>query len=79
MNPYLVVKTEYIVDDSGKNFDDGKVRKKTLYLVALPQSKAKERLKDGKSIYFIYPNFLDGKYGRKLCHNLSYLENHYNI
>lgn len=79
MNSGLVVKTEYIVDDSGRNFDDGRVRKKSLFLVALSKEKAKEHLKKGKALYFIYPNFLDGKYGRKLCHNSSYLENHYDI
>lgn len=79
MISYTVIKTEYIVDDAGRNFDDGRVHRKPLFLVSLPLEKARERLKEGRLIYFIYPNFLDGKYGRKVCHSDFYLTDQYKI
>ena len=74
-----LIKTEFIVDNSGRNFDDGKIRRSTMFLLPLSMEDALKRCEAGKRVYFIYLNFLDNKAGRKVCRNAFYIEDHYDF
>jgi hypothetical protein len=74
-----IIRTDYIVDNSGRNFDDGRIKNSPMFLVPLTLEEALEYVKGHKRVYFVYRNFLDGKSARKVCKSDFYVEDHYNF
>ena len=73
-----LIKTEILLDDSGKEFDTGRVTRKALYLEVLSKEEALKRFDAGEKVYFIYQD--ERIYHtdcRKVCHDRDYLADHY--
>ena len=73
-----LIKTEILLDDSGKEFDTGKVKRSPMYLQALTKEEALEKFDNGEKVFFIYEN--ERIYHtdcRKVCKDRDYLIDHY--
>ena len=75
-----LVKTEVLLDDSGKEFNLGKHRHSTMYMKVLSKEEALNVFDEGKRIYFIYENNRTyRKNCRKVCKDRDYLKDHYDV
>ena len=78
-----LIKTEILLDDSGKEFNTGRHRYSNMYMRVLSKEEALERFDEGERVYFIYqaPYTLRiyEKVCRKVCKDRDYLKDHYDI
>lgn len=75
-----IVKTTLLLSDNGKEFDTGRITRKTMYLATLSKSDALKRFNSHKRVYFIYENErIFHENCRKVATNESYIKNHYDI
>ena len=74
------IKTEMLLDDSGREFDLGHFRRIPAYLAVLSKEDALRLFDEGKKIYFIYRNNRIYKCNcRKVCKDRDYLIDHYDF
>ena len=74
----MYIKTDILLDDSGKEFDLGRARRKSVWLKVLSKETALKLFDEKKRVYFIYKNNrIYNTDCRKVCTNRSYLEAHY--
>lgn len=73
-----VIKTDILLDDSGREYDLGRAHRRTVYLRVLTKDEAIDAFKRGKRVYFIYKNNRIYRTNcRKICKDLDYLKDHY--
>lgn len=73
-----LIKTEILLGDNGKEFDTGRIRRKSMYLEILSKEEALRRFDAGETVFFIYQN--ERIYHtdcRKVCKDRDYLIDHY--
>lgn len=77
--PYnLLVKTEVLLYDDGKEYDLGRAVKKDVFLKPLSKEEALQAFDAGKRVYFIYEdNRIYHTNCRKVCKDRDYLKDHY--
>ena len=76
----MYIKTEFLLDDSGKEFDLGRRTRKEVWLKTLSKEDALKLFDEGKRVYFIYENERIYKTNcRKVCTNKGYLSDHYDF
>ena len=74
------VKTEMLLDDSGREFDLGRTKRSEAYLGILSKEDALRLFDEGKRVYFLYRNNRIYKCNcRKVCKNRDYLIDHYDV
>lgn len=72
------IKTEILLDDSGKEFDFGRAIRRPAWLKILTKEDALDLFNEGKTVYFIYENErIYHAHCRKVCKNKEYLSDHY--
>lgn len=75
-----IIRTEYLLQDNGKEYDTGKGIARKAYLVTLTKKDALARFDARKPVYFIYRNNRFYKENcRKIVKNRQYLINHYDV
>lgn len=75
-----IVKTTLLLSDNGKEFDTGRITRKTMYLATLSKSDAIKRFKERKRVYFIYEDErIFHENCRKVATSESYIKHHYEI
>lgn len=78
-----LIKTKVLLDDSGREFNTGKHRRKPVYMEPLSKEKALELFDKGEKVYFIYQDrhtrWIYGSDCRKLCKDRDYLIDHYDV
>lgn len=73
-----IIKTDVLLDNSGREYDLGKRYKRTVYLKVLTKDEAVNAFQQGKRVYFIYENNrIYHTNCRKVCNDLDYLKDHY--
>ena len=73
----IIVRTDVLLYDDGKEYDLGRVVKKTVFLRALTKEEAVAAF-GKKRVYFIYQNNRIYRTNcRKVCKDLDYLKDHY--
>ena len=77
-----LIKTDVLLDDSGREFNTGKHRRKPMYMETLAKEKALELFDKGEDVYFIYQDehtkrIYNGATCRKVCMDRDYLIDHY--
>jgi hypothetical protein len=73
-----IIKTDILLDDSGREYDLGRAHRRTVYLRVLTKDEAIDAFKCGKRVYFIYKNNRIYRTNcRKVCTDLDYLKDHY--
>lgn len=79
-----LIKTEVLLDDSGREFNTGRHKYHTMYMKPLSKEEALERFDRGERVYFIYTDnhtmwIYDKKICRKVCKDRDYLKDHYDF
>ena len=76
-----LIKTEVLLDDSGREFNTGRHRYSTMYMIPLSKKEALRRFDNGKTVYYIYNDPLTrriyNRVCRKVCKDRDYLSDHY--
>lgn len=75
-----IVKTTLLLSDNGKEFDTGRITRKTAYLATISKEEALKRFKEHKRVYFIYEDErIFHENCRKVATNASYIRHHYEV
>lgn len=75
-----IVRTDVLLYDDGREYDLGRVVRKTVFLKTLTKDEAINAFESGKRVYFIYENNrIYNTNCRKVCHSLNYLKDHYDF
>jgi len=73
-----IIRTDVLLDDSGREYDLGRAYKRPVYLRILTKEEAIDAFQSGKRVYFVYENNRIYKTNcRKVCRDLDYLKDHY--
>ena len=77
-----LIKTEVWLDNSGREFNTGRHRYSSAYMIPLSKEEALERFDRGEKVYFIYSDehtmwIYNKKLCRKACKDRDYLIDHY--
>ena len=73
-----IIKTDVLLDNSGKEYDLGRAYYRTANLKVLTKDEAVDAFQRGKRVYFIYKNNRIYRTNcRKVCTDLDYLKDHY--
>ena len=73
-----IIKSDVLIDNSGREYDLGRGYKRTVYLKVLTKDEAVDAFNCGKRVYFIYKNNRIWHTDvRKVCTDLDYLKDHY--
>ena len=76
----MYIKTDILLDDSGKEFDLGRARKYPVWIKTLSKEEALDLFDKGKVVYFVYENNRIYRVNcRKVCTNRYYLTTHYSL
>lgn len=74
----MKINTKILLGDDGKEFDTGRVTRKSVTLETLTLEEALKRFDEGKRVYFIYRNHKRFHCNcRKICTDRDYLIDHY--
>ena len=76
----MYIKTDILLDDSGKEFDLGRARRYPVWIKTLSKEEALDLFDKGKVVYFVYENNRIYRVNcRKVCTNRYYLTTHYSL
>lgn len=74
----MKINTEILLKNGGKEFDSGRIIKRSRILETLTLEEALERFDNGERVYFIYQNHERFNCNcRKICFDRDYLIDHY--
>ena len=73
-----IIKTDVLLDNSGREYDLGRAYYRAANLKVLTKDEAVDAFQCGKRVYFIYKNNRIYRTNcRKVCDDLDYLKDHY--
>ena len=77
-----LIKTEILLDNSGKEFNTGKHSRRSMYVQPISKEEALANFDRGEKVYFIYQDehtrwIYGGANCRKVCKDRDYLTDHY--
>lgn len=73
-----ILKSDVLIDNSGREYDLGRGYYRTVLLKVLTKDEAINAFQSGKRVYFIYQNNrIYHANCRKVCKDLDYLKDHY--